>query len=105
MSNYSSKLRLAAALIGAALAMAPGSAAQAAICAPRPSIVDALKSKFSEQQNGVGIVNTETVVELFVSVEGSWTMLTTNVTGISCIVGSGTSWQGVVPPNASARAS
>jgi len=105
MSNFPGKTSLSAALIGVALAAISSSPTQAAVCAPRPSIVDALKTKYSERQNGVGIVNQNTVFELFVSIEGSWTMLATNVAGISCIVGSGTSWQGVDQPNANARAS
>jgi hypothetical protein len=30
-----------------------------------------------------------------VSGEGSWTLLATNTAGLSCIIGSGTNWQGI----------
>lgn len=93
-------------LVGVLAAQVPDYAqAQGTICGPRLGIVDALKSKFSEEQNGIGVVNQATVFELFVSVEGSWTMLATNTAGISCIVGSGTSWQPITIADKNARAS
>ena len=103
MSNPSRTLLLAP--IAAAAILASTTANAQSICGPRPGIIEVLKSKFSEEQNGVGIVNQATVFELYVSAEGSWTMLATNTAGISCIVGSGTNWQGVVVADRNARAS
>jgi hypothetical protein len=105
MSNRIPAYVSVAALSAASAFLPTVSQAQAAMCAPRPAIVDTLKTRFSEQQNGVGVVNQETVFELFVSVEGSWTMLATNVAGISCIVGSGSGWQGILASDRNARAS
>ena len=68
-------------------------------------MIETLKTRFSERQNGVGVANQKTVVELFVSVEGSWTVLATDAAGMSCVVGSGTGWQSIGIVDASARAS
>ncbi len=83
----------------------PAAQAEIAKCAPRSGMVDVLKTKYSEQQNGFGFVNQATVFELFVSKAGTWTMLATTTAGISCIIGAGTNWQGMVPPDPNVKSS
>lgn len=88
----------------APLAAAPHANAASA-CGPRAGMIEILKSRYSENQNGVGLVDIGTLVELYVSGEGSWTLLATNVAGVSCIIGSGTNWQGIEVADRDARAS
>lgn len=62
-------------------------------CATRDGAVAQLAKKYEEQVVGRGLVKGgKTMVELFVSTKGSWTVVVTNTTGTSCIVASGESW-------------
>src|SRR5262245_53404259 len=51
--------------------------AQAALCGKRNAIVEALKTKYKEDRQAVGMVGTSGVVELYISEAGTWTMLVT----------------------------
>jgi hypothetical protein len=72
-------------------ALAPALAG-AAECVDRTALVDKLSSEFSEAQKAVGLANNGSVVEVFVSANGSWTMLTTAPTGESCAIAAGEDW-------------
>lgn len=52
-----------------------------------------LKSKFKEKPAGLGISNSgDTLVHLYVSDTGSWTITATDVTGKSCVKAGGNEW-------------
>jgi hypothetical protein len=87
-------MRITAAFLSAFVVGATAPPAAAA-CGPRAGMIEILKSRYAETQSGVGFVDVGTVVELYVSGEGSWTLLATNTAGLSCIIGSGTNWQGI----------
>jgi hypothetical protein len=68
--------------------------AQAAIqCGPRDKIAEALGQRFQENRQALGIAGQSAVVELFVSLQGSWTMTTTNTKGLTCVIATGEAWQ------------
>lgn len=62
-------------------------------CAPRAHIVERLNSLYHEKQEAVGVVNGQAVIEVFVSPEGTWTIIATAPDGNSCMLSSGTAWQ------------
>ncbi|RWM24817.1 hypothetical protein [Mesorhizobium sp.] len=78
----------------AAVAM-PGGTVQAdaaAQCAPRADIIKALGDKFHESEAGRGLINPNVVLEIFVSDQGSWTVLASDTKGQSCILSVGEGW-------------
>ena len=43
----------------------------------------------------MGVINAQTVMEIFMSPKGTWTVLVTDTTGTSCMTASGEDWQEV----------
>ncbi len=91
-----------AAAIGALMALATFPAQAQVVCGGRHDIVMLLAQAFQEKQVGYGLVSKATVVEIYVSQGGSWTMLVTDVTGRSCILAAGEGWE--TTPAVTARA-
>jgi hypothetical protein len=89
-------LSLAAVL---AAGFAPNFAAAAetspAACGAHDKIVEALKAKYQEERRVMGVINQQTVMEIFMSPKGTWTVLVTDTTGTSCMTASGEDWQEV----------
>ncbi|KFB08735.1 MULTISPECIES: hypothetical protein [Nitratireductor] len=79
----------------AAVALFTGSqqaTSEASVCAPRDDLVNQLGLQFNESQKAVGMLGAEAVMEVFTSSQGSWTILTTDVNGNSCIMAAGEGW-------------
>ena len=69
------------------------SAAQAqSQCAPRKEIVQVLAAKYQENRHALGLINEKAVMEVYISPQGTWTMVVTNEAGMSCIMAAGESW-------------
>ena len=66
-------------------------------CAKHDALATILDSKFGEQQTGVGLAGHDAMVELYVSKQGTFTLVSTNTDGVSCIVGAGDNWEKVEP--------
>lgn len=62
------------------------------VCAPRDDLVAQLGTQFNESQKAVGLLGEQAVMEVFASDQGSWTILTTDINGESCIVAAGEGW-------------
>ena len=77
----------------AASASLAGPAGASAQCAARTDMVKALGERFHEQATALGLVNPNVVVEVFVSDQGTWTILATDTRGLSCVISAGESWQ------------
>ena len=88
-------LSFALALAGAAIFPNAGSATAASRCAPHDDIVKVLNKKYQETRHALAIVSETAVMEIFLSPEGTWTMLVTNTQGVACITASGDAWQDV----------
>lgn len=83
-----------ATIIAAAVATSAG-AAQAKTdqqCAPRADIIKALGDKYHESVAGRGLINPNVVLEIFVSDQGSWTVLASDIKGQSCVMSVGEGW-------------
>lgn len=83
-----------ATMVVAAIAMSAGAAQAktAAQCAPRADIIKALGDKFHESNAGRGLINPNVVLEIFVSDQGSWTVLASDTKGQSCVLSVGEGW-------------
>ena len=88
-------LSLVAALVAISLASIAGFAEAAPQCSSHDKIVDALGNKFKETRRVMGVVNSKAVMEIFMSPQGTWTMVITDTSGISRITASGEEWQDV----------
>lgn len=63
--------------------------AQAA-CAPRDKAIETLADDFGEVRQSIGLSGNNTIVEVYANLEtGSWTILSTNASGLACMVASG----------------
>ncbi|MDA0231318.1 MAG: hypothetical protein O3B21_14175 [Proteobacteria bacterium] len=62
-------------------------------CVPHKTAIDQLGKMFNEKVVGLGLgKNQKSVVELYVSTAGSWTILVTLTNGMSCIAAAGQNW-------------
>lgn len=76
----------------AALFGSESAVTQEAICGQRPDIVAQLDGQFAESQKALGLIGNEAILEIYVSNHGSWTILTTDTKGTTCIVAAGEAW-------------
>lgn len=69
--------------------------AQPVPCDRRQKMVEKLAEKFAEERVGIGIAGADntTIVEVYRSPAGTWTVIGTTVQGISCIITAGTAWE------------
>ncbi|MBI2718255.1 MAG: hypothetical protein HY245_15680 [Rhizobiales bacterium] len=91
-------LSLAAILVAAAVPTFSGQALATSHCGAHADIAKVLGSKYNESRRVMGVVNARAVMEMFMSPEGTWTMLVTDTSGNSCITAAGEAWQDVVTP-------
>lgn len=74
-------------------------------CAPRDFVLERLAERYGETRQSIGLGAQGTVMEVFASAEtGSWTIIATLPSGISCMVASGQSFETVaevLPPKGS----
>jgi hypothetical protein len=78
----------------ATVALSVSGIAQVAIpCASHDVVAKSLTTKFKEVRRVLGVVNAKTVMEIFMSPQGTWTVMMTNTSGTTCIIASGENWQ------------
>jgi hypothetical protein len=75
---------------------AQGYAVQQMPCAQRAEVVKMLRDHFGESPIAHGLAHTGAVAEVFLGPKGTWTIVATAPNGLSCMVGSGESWQNQV---------
>ena len=88
-------LSLAAVFAAISLVSIAGNAEAAPQCGDHDKIVDVLGHKFKETRRVMGVVNSKAVMEIFMSPQGTWTMVITDTRGISCVTAAGEEWQDV----------
>lgn len=96
------RLTLAAiGLIAASAAASPFASAMAgaapALCTGHEQMSRALKEKFGETRQVVGLVGGSGLMEIYVSPAGTWTMVMTDPQKLSCILAAGHSWDQMPP--------
>ena len=62
-------------------------------CAGRSEIVNFLDKNFTEKLRAVGLINRNAVLEVYAAESGTWTLIITDVHGVSCFLLSGDSWE------------
>lgn len=67
------------------------------VCHERARLVGQLAMYYSEIPMARGLTLDGQVLELLVSEEGSWTIIVTRPTGISCPVAGGQGWEDLAP--------
>ena len=86
------KRTLKVSLVASLLVLAGAAQAQQ-LCLPHEKAVGRLQRYHGESAKGLGLGNRgRSVLELFVSDTGSWTILVTRTNGLSCIAASGENW-------------
>jgi hypothetical protein len=95
MFTQTRSLSLAAVFAAISLISTAGLAVAAPQCGDHDKIVDVLGHKYKETRRVMGVVNAKSVMEMFMSPEGTWTMVITDTSGISCITAAGEEWQDV----------
>ncbi|MEX1662026.1 hypothetical protein [uncultured Thioclava sp.] len=69
--------------------------AQEATCAPRDDLIAQLQSRYLETRRAVALAANNSVVEVFAAESGSWTILVTQASGMSCLIASGEAFEAV----------
>lgn len=93
------KFCLSALVLGTAAIWTAAANAQSA-CGVRAKFIETLAKNYQEEPSAFGIAGQRNLVELFVSKAGTWTMLVTHPSGMSCIVAAGQSWEQFPPATA-----
>jgi len=88
-------LSLVAVIAAISLASVAGKAEAAPQCGNHDKIIEVLGNKFKETRRVMGVVNAKAVMEIFMSPQGTWTVVITDTSGLSCITASGEEWQDV----------
>lgn len=88
--------RLMATAFVASAILYPGVAASQATlaCAKRVDIV-AFLDHLSEKLSAVGKLDPNTIVEIYAAESGNWTMMVSDVSGRSCIILRGDTWESI----------
>ncbi len=86
------KSAIVGALLFAMSAVPVGARAQS-LCNDRSVLVDGLKNGYSEEPIFIGLVSNSSVIEVFASEKGTFTIIVTLPSGASCIVTTGQEWQ------------
>lgn len=76
-----------------------GATAAGRVCGERLKMATFLKKRYKERPHAMGVsASGKTVMEIYKSEKGSWTVLMTTLKGISCIMGAGHSWDDAPTP-------
>lgn len=63
------------------------------MCGLRADFVAALNGKYSETRKAVALAGQTSLVEVFNSKAGTWTILVTTPDGMTCIIAAGKGWE------------
>ncbi|MEX0345788.1 MAG: hypothetical protein AB3N20_12760 [Rhizobiaceae bacterium] len=87
---------LAMAAAAAMVLMPAKASAGPALCGKRGDLIKVLEKKYKENRVAVGLSQKSSeAFEVFASSKGTWTVLMTTKSGITCIMASGHSWKDV----------
>ncbi|MCP4316716.1 MAG: hypothetical protein GY789_12075 [Hyphomicrobiales bacterium] len=63
-------------------------------CGDRTALLKALSEKYKESPRALGLSSSgKAVFEVYVSKTGTWTIVMTTTTGVTCIMAAGHSWE------------
>jgi hypothetical protein len=81
-----------------AIAACGDSASAQAPCTTRAELMKVLDKKYGETQLGFGMIGERNLVEIYVSENGSFTLVSSSPNGVSCIIAAGQNWNGKSAP-------
>lgn len=95
MTRFLPKIASAAALLIGSIAVWTPAEAQwrPPACSERDKLISHLSKAYGEKRQGAGLQSSTGLMELYVSEEGSWTLLLTRPDGTSCPVAVGEQWR------------
>ena len=64
-------------------------------CTDRTVVVELLDEKYKEHQTAVGILDSRGLLEVFVSEDGTWSIIISSPRGISCLMFTGEDWKDI----------
>jgi hypothetical protein len=94
-------LTISAALI--ALSAMSGISHAQTVCGERSKFVNKLKDSYSEKQISLGLASNGSMIEIFASDNGTFSIVITQPGGPSCLVAAGNSWQSAPLQKAEAK--
>ena len=74
-----------------------------AVCGEHREVVSKLKKGHSETPVSMGLASNGAVIEVFASDKGTFTIIMTLPSGMSCLMAAGEDWQDVPKQNAGAK--
>ncbi|OOG66854.1 hypothetical protein BLJAPNOD_03532 [Ensifer sp. M14] len=88
-----------AVILAAAVTAHPNPASSQAVanCAQRSEVIEFLLRQYQEKPAGIGLINPHAVMEIYAADSGTWTLVVTDVTGRSCVILAGKSWEALPP--------
>jgi hypothetical protein len=81
-----------AAIVASGLLASASSAPAQNQCAARNDIIRQLDTQYGEKPAAIGQVDQQSVIEVYVSDQGTWTIIVSGTDGGSCILASGEGW-------------
>jgi hypothetical protein len=63
------------------------------VCGKRDDIVSRLESGYQEFNSAMGMSTNGSLIELFTSDKGTWTLMLTQPDGVSCLIAAGQNWE------------
>lgn len=85
-------------ILAGVIFLASTQGAKAAVCSERKKFTSFLTKTYKEQQKAVGLVSDTGLMEIYVSEEGTWSIIMTGRKGISCLIAAGDNWKGLKKP-------
>lgn len=82
---------LGALIIGSSF-LAPTALAQP-VCGAHRTVVENLKKGYSETPVSMGVTSGGAILEVYASPEGTWTLVITQPSGLSCLLAAGQDWE------------
>lgn len=88
------KLSLALTMIAVGMASTYTAEAAGRVCGERAKMTKFLMKRYKETPRAIGVASSgKSVMEIYTSSKGSWTVLMTTAKGVTCIMGAGHSWE------------
>jgi predicted methyltransferase len=69
------------------------------VCAPSDEMRTRLTREYGATLTGTGLRDQDSVMELWSSAGGDWTLVVAYATGLRCIVAMGEAWDSIAPPD------
>ncbi len=82
-------------LLAASFFMVSAQQVNAAVCSKRDKFTSFLAKKYKEVPKAMGLVSNSGMMEVYVSEQGTWSILMTAPNGITCLIAAGNNWQGL----------